>query len=207
MIVAIGYFASLLLAFSLLVTNTIKFRWLSTGGQVSFITYGILIGATPIIIANSVLLCINIYQLIKLYRYEETFHLVPIKTGDMLIGKFLSFYQKDIRNYFPDFAFLSDDHKTCFVVLRDLVVSNIFVATLTAEGNAIVEINYTVPNYRDYKVGRFIFDKEKEYLVAQGVKQIVYEKVFNKSHQQFLKAMGFVEQEVNGKACIVKKLL
>lgn len=207
MIVAIGYFASLLLAFSLLVTNTIKFRWLSTGGQIAFIIYGILINAFPIIIANSVLLCINIYQLIKLYRYNETFQLVAITKENNIVRQFIAYHKKDIVNYFPDFVFIDDENKICFVVLRDMVIANLFVAKVSADGNAVVEINYTVPNYRDYKVGRFIFDKEKEHLLAQGVNRIVYETVFNKNHTQFLKVMGFVEQEVNGKNCLVKKLL
>ncbi len=202
--VLIGYLASAFLAYSLLVSNTLKFRWLSTAGQVSFIVYGVLIGAWPIIIANSVLLCINMYQLNKLYQYKEQFKLTVINEMNNIVQQFIKFYQKDIENYFPNFVFISSQQKICFVVLRDISIANLFVAKLTTNGDAIVEINYTVPSYRDFKVGRFIFEAEKEYLVANGVKRIVYDTVFNKQHQHFLKVMGFTQIQIDSKTCMAK---
>jgi len=91
-----------------------------------------------------------------------------------------------------------------FIVLRDLVIANIFIATVSADGNAFVKINYTIPKYRDYKVGKFIFDKENKYLLLKGVKQIVYKKVTNKNHENFLKVMGFNKDNFNGSECYIK---
>jgi hypothetical protein len=39
-------------------------------------------------------------------------------------------------------------------------VANIFSAKVDAAGNAEVLINYTVPKYRDFKVGKYIFENE-----------------------------------------------
>jgi len=202
----VGYLASAILAISLMTSNSLRFRWLNIAGNITFITYGVLIHAFPIIVANSILLCINIYQLIKLYSFKETFHLVPFETGDKFIQEFLNFYKADINNYFPNFNFQQKENCICFAVLRDLVISNVFIAHLKEDGNAVVDINYTVASYRDFKVGRFIFDKEKEYLTAQGIKHIVYEKVHNKNHENFIKVMGFVLQELDGKSSWVKSL-
>lgn len=193
MVVSIGYLASAFLAVSLLMTNTLKFRWFNTLGNVAFITYGILINAFPIIVANSVLLCINFYQLIKLYRYKEQFQLVAINEMNNIVQQFLKFYKKDIESYFPQFVFLTSQNKICFVVLRDLSIANLFVAEISNNGEAIVEINYTVPNYRDFKIGKFIFDTEKDYLLQHNVKKILYKQVHNKNHIAFLIAMGFKE--------------
>jgi hypothetical protein len=202
----VGYLASAILAISLMTSNSLRFRWLNIAGNITFITYGVLIHAIPVMVANSILLVINIYQLIKLYSFKETFHLVPFEAGDKFIQEFLNFYKVDIKHYFPDFTVHQQSNCICFAVLRDLVISNVFVAHLQEDGYAIVEINYTVANYRDFKVGRFIFDKEKEYLTSQGIKHIVYENVHNKNHQNFIKVMGFAEQRFNGKTCWVKSL-
>jgi uncharacterized protein with PQ loop repeat len=190
----LGYLASVLLALSLIVTNDIKFRWLNTMGCLSFIVYGILINAFPIILTNSILLVINLYYLVKIYRAEEDFELFEFKGDEKLIHKFLSFHKTDIANYFPDYVHDDKEGKLRFVILRDLVIANIFVADLTAEGTAIVQLNYTAKRYRDYKVGKFIFNRENRYLISKGVQQIYYKEVKNKNHQKFLRVMGFKQQ-------------
>jgi hypothetical protein len=100
MIVLIGYLASAFLAFSLITVNAVKFRWLNIFGCISFIVYGVLIAAFPVILANVTLLGINVYQLVKMYRYQETFSLLPIHYDVDLMQKFLSFYKTDIQQYF-----------------------------------------------------------------------------------------------------------
>jgi hypothetical protein len=207
MVVLVGYLASAFLAYSLVVNNALKFRYLNILGCLAFIIYGVLIEAFPVILANSILLLINIYQLIKLYNAREQFSFVPIKKGDLLIENFLLFHQKDIQSYFPEFAF-SIAYQPCisFVVLRDTVIANIFIAKLDSDGNAWVQINYTVPQYRDFKVGKFIFDRGKDYLLQQGIQHIRYQKVSNKGHLHFLKVMGFTNELFEGNNCMSKHL-
>lgn len=79
------------------------------------------------------------------------------------------------------------------------MIANIFAATLDEDGTAVVNINYTVAKYRDYKVGKFIFEKEKTYLVSKGVKQLKYAQVINRKHQKFLGVMGFKKVTEDGK--------
>jgi hypothetical protein len=192
-----GYVASVLLAISLLVNNDLKFRWLNTWGCIAFIVYGIMISAFPIILTNSILLIINGYNLVKIYHRNENFDLLEFGKGDQMIQKFLAFYQKDIRNYFPDFDLREDANNSNFVVLRDLVIANIFVATVMDDGTALVKINYTVPKYRDYKVGKFLFQKEKQFLLSKGIRRLVYTQVFNKQHESYLIKVGFTKQLIN----------
>ena len=173
----IGYAASVLLAISLLVNNDLKFRWFNMSGQIAFIAYGFMINAFPVIVTNTLLLFINIYRLYKLYRAHEDFELVEVREDSKIVPKLLSFYKADISPYFPGFRYedagLAD---VKFVVLRDVVIANVFVALVDAEGTAHVKINYTIPKYRDYKVGKFIFDKEKHYLASKGIRKIWYQK-------------------------------
>lgn len=207
MVVALGYLASAFLAYSLLVNNALKFRWLNLGGNVFFIIYGILISAFPVIIANSILLAINCFQLVKLFFSKESFEMLPFEQEGVLLTKFVEFYRKDIDKFFPDFKFNPHPSNISFVVIRDLVIANIFVAKLNEKGEAFVEINYTLDKYRDYKIGRFIFEIEREFLISKGVKQIVYEKMDNKNHLRFLKVMGFTISNKNGNNHCVKKLI
>ena len=99
------------------------------------------------------------------------------------------------------------DEDLKFVVLRDIVVANLFIATVDAGGNAFVKLNYTVARYRDYKVGRFLFEEGRDFLKNKGVKNIIYTNVHNAGHAKFIKAMGFTKEVINNKPCYVKHIL
>jgi hypothetical protein len=202
----LGYVASILLACSLLVNNDLKFRWLNTFGNISFISYGVIIHAFPLILTNSILLLINIYRLVKIYKTEEDFDLLEFNEGGKLIHKFLSFYEEDIKKYFPNYNLHEVNNNLKFIVLRDMAVANIFVASVSDDGTAIVRINYTVAKYRDYKVGKYVFEKEKKYLLSKGVKILAYENVQNKHHEKFLLKMGFQKEPNDGRFSLVKRL-
>lgn len=189
-----GYLATLMLALSLLVTNDLRFRWLNALGCVSFIVYGVLLRAFPVILTNALLLGINAYYLYRIYKRTEDFDLVPFGPDDPLIQKFLSFYKDDIASYFPDFAPDDLQGDIRFIVLRDMNLANVFVAGSTPEGDGLVKLNYTVPRYRDFKVGHYIFERAKAALLKKGVRRVVYNRVHNKSHEHFLKVSGFVPQ-------------
>lgn len=201
-----GYLASVLLAIGLLVNNDLKFRLLNTAGNVAFILYGVLLGAMPIILTNSILLAINLFYLYKIYNRKEHFDLLEFSSGGILVDRFLSFYQKDITAHFPGFKREQLEGNLNFVVLRDLVIANIFSAKLADDGTAEVILNYTVAKYRDYKVGRFIFDTENKYLLSKGVKIIYYTSVHHKQHEKFLSVMGFTLQELKGHRYLTKNI-
>ena len=191
----IGYLASILLGFSLLATNNLRFRWLNTGGCLAFIVYGIMIGAFPIILTNALLFFINVFALAKVYRKKEDFELLEFKPDATLIAKFLRFYKADLKGYFPNFRLEENSDDVRFVVLRDMELANVFVATRGEEGTAVVQCNYTIPKFRDYKVGRFIFEKERDYLPAKGIRKLVYTEVVHSGHREFLQRMGFRKEE------------
>lgn len=201
-----GYLATLLLALSLLVTNDLKFRWLNALGCVAFIVYGILLNAFPIILTNALLFAINTYYLFRIYRRTEDFDLVSFRADDPLMEKFLSFYRDDIRSYFPEFAAADLQNEIRLMVLRDMNIANVFVAERLPNGDGLVKLNYTVPKYRDFKVGCFIFDKAKSALQERGLKRVVYQKVSNKRHLHFLKVTGFIPKEHIGQVWMVKSL-
>ncbi|MFC4263104.1 YgjV family protein [Ferruginibacter yonginensis] len=189
-----GYLASLFLIIALLVKTDVQFRVYNILGTIAFITYGIIFSAWPVLLTNGILFFINLYYLIKLYQHRENFDLIPFESNDLLTQKFIAFYKDDIATYFPEFTEQQLQGNINLVVLRDLVVANIFSAQLHENGDATVVLNYTIKKYRDFKVGKFIFEKRKQLLLQQGVKRVVYHQVHNKSHETFLKVTGFTQQ-------------
>ncbi|MFN8242410.1 MAG: YgjV family protein [Ferruginibacter sp.] len=203
----LGYLASLMLIIALLVTNDIKFRWFNTAGNVAFIIYAIVLHALPVLLTNTILLGINLFHLVRIYRHQENFDLIEFSGEEKLATKFTSFYRQDIASYFPAFEQEGLKGRLNFVVLRDLVIANMFSATLRENGDAEIFLNYTLKKYRDYKVGRFIFEKEKKFLQSKGIKRIVYYNVPNKNHAAFLEVMGFEKTVISeGQNIYIKPL-
>ncbi len=200
-----GYLASLFLILALVVNTELKFRWFSGSGNVAFIAYAIMISAFPVLITNVILLCINIYYLKKIYSRKEYFDLIEFKGEEQLALRFLEFYKKDITLYFPQFSPDQIKGKLNFVVLRNLVIANMFSVELNTNGDAYLILNYTPEKYRDYKVGKFIFEREKQYLLSKGIRRVIYRFEPYKKHRQFLEAMGFV-RETAGENVYVKTL-
>lgn len=197
-----GYLASFFLILALITNRDLKFRWFSLSGNISFIVYASLLPSIPVFITNSILLVINIYYLNKIYNKKEAFELLEINGNEPLILKFLDFHRDDIAGYFPGFRIEQMEGQLNFVVLRDLVTANIFSAHVQPNGDAIININYTVARYRDFKIGKYIFDKEKDFLLSKNVTRIIYNEVTNKGHLQYLKVMGFYEDATNPKKWI-----
>ena len=190
-----GYLASLFLIIALLVNGDIKFRIYNILGTISFIIYGIIFSAWPVLLTNVILFFINIYYLRKLYAHKEDFELIEFSGDEKLALKFLHFYGEDIKIYFPDFKEEQLKGNLNFVVLRDLVIANIFSAQVLENGDAVVALNYTTKKYRDFKVGKFIFEREKQYLISKGIKRIIYKHAANKSHIHYLKTLRFLAHE------------
>lgn len=190
-----GYLASLFLIIALLVNGDIKFRIYNILGTISFIIYGVIFSAWPVLLTNGILFFINVYYLQKLYAHKENFELIEFNGDEILTLKFLRFYGTDIKSYFPNFNETQLNGNLNFVVLRDLVIANIFSAQVLDNGDAVVALNYTTKKYRDFKVGKFIFEKEKQYLISKGIKRIVYQSAENKSHIHYLKTLGFIKYE------------
>ena len=188
----IGYLGSLLLMIGLLVTTDLKFRIWNGLGCLAFIIYAIFIDAMPVLLTNAVLLAINVFYFIKIVKRKESFDAAVVAGDDVLLNKFLDFNQADIATYFPKFSRADLSTTKNIVVLRDLVIANFCALKMEDDNTAKVIVNYTTSKHRDFKVGRYLFNTNKELLLNLGVKTVLYDTVFKKSHTQFLKKSGFL---------------
>ena len=68
-----GYFASILILISLLMSSAVKLRALNAVGATVFMVYGILIGSYPTAFLNAVSAIVDVYYIVKLLRSGTTF--------------------------------------------------------------------------------------------------------------------------------------
>lgn len=188
----LGYAASILIATSLLMRSIVRLRIINMAGAATFSLYGFLIGAYPVGILNLMTASINAVQLIRLRRRREIFRILEIRPDAPYLHYFLEFQANDIRRFFPRFAYDSEPgegQRLALFVLRDLVPAGVLLGRIQGE-RLEVDLDYVVPQYRDTKVGRFLFGDEADFFRARGVREIL-SPADTDVHAHYLLHMGF----------------
>ncbi len=189
----VGYVGSFLVALSLSMKNIRLLRRINLIGAGTFATYGVLIGAMPVFALNGFIVLIDVYYLYKMYTTKEQFKIVPVlDKKHNYLKLFLDFYIKDIQKYFPTFDRESIDKLECFFLLRDLRTVGLLIFEEISNETIKVHVDYAIPDYRDMKSGKYLYNTEIVYLRNKGYKEIVTESdVAN--HIKYLKNLGFVK--------------
>lgn len=172
--------------------SIVRLRILNLAGAATFSLYGFLIGATPVAVLNLMTATINIVQLIRLQRRREIFRVLEIRPNAPYLQYFLDFQAADIRRFFPSFQYdvqKSDGSGLALFVLRDLVPAGVVLGKLR-DGILEVQLDYVIPQYRDMKVGRFLFRDEADFFRRLGVREIV-SPADTAVHAKYLRRLGF----------------
>lgn len=187
----LGYAASILIATSLLMRSIVRLRIINLVGAATFAVYGFLIGAYPVGVLNTMTAMINIVQLIRLQRRREIFRVLEIRPDAPYLQYFLEFQKSDITRFFPNFHYEPNlPNRFAILVLRDLIPAGVLLGR--THGNRLdVELDYVVPQFRDLKVGRFLFTDSAEFFRELGVREIEAQ-ADTKVHAEYLQRMGFV---------------
>ena len=192
----LGYAASILIATSLLMRSIVRLRAINLAGAAMFSLYGFLIGAYPVGVLNLMTATINVVQLLRLRRSEEIFRVLEVQPDSQYLHYFLEFQAKDIRRFFPAFRPSLDARDTARValfVLRDLVPAGVLLAC--SRGDRLeIDLDYVVPQYRDLKVGRFLFHDQADFFRRRGFREIV-SRADAAVHADYLRRMGFTSHE------------
>ena len=69
----IGYFGSLLVVVSMLMTSVIKLRIINTVGSLIFTVYALIIKSYPTALMNFSLVLINVYNLYRLLKVQKDY--------------------------------------------------------------------------------------------------------------------------------------
>jgi len=186
----IGYIASLVILISLLMSSIKKLRWVNLIGATLFAVYGFLINALPVGIMNVGIAAINVYYLIKMYSAIDYFKVLPIDNNTKYLNYFLDFYKDNIRAFMNFSQEDIENSHVSFFILRNIYPAGVFICSKYDDTTLKIEIDYVVPEFRDFKIGNFVFEKQKDFFLERGFSRFVIEST-NKSHIEYLKKMGF----------------
>jgi len=189
----IGYSGSLLIGVSLMMKNIRHLRKVNLFGAATFATYGLLVGAYPVLILNSFITIVDIYYLVQMNRKKELFSLMPVLDNrHLFLNKFLDHYSKDIHRFFPSCSREEIDTAHCYFILRNLLPVGLFIYKELSPEKIEVLIDYAIPDYRDMKNARFIYDAESDFLKEKGYKEISAVSTVPK-HRRYLLNVGFLK--------------
>jgi hypothetical protein len=186
----IGYLASVIIAASMTMNSILKFRWINLAGALTFSTYGFLIGALPVGFLNAFIACVDIYYLYTIYSKKEVFEILEVRADNRYLLRFLQFHDREIQKFFPGFSYKPEMNTISFFVLRDMAVAGIFLAHRKEEHLLSVGLDYVIPEYRDFKNGKFIYLRLRDRFKEEGYKKVIAEGNSEK-YSTYLKKFGF----------------
>ncbi len=191
-----GYFASVLIAVSLMMSNIKKLRWINFFGALAFSIYGYAIDAYPVFFLNGWIAIVNVYYLMRLYNFKDQFDLVRLQSVHTpLFTLLISHYGSDIHQFFPQFDCENLSDAVALLIFRNMKPVGIFAYQQLAEkGKIEVLIDYVIPDERDFKTAKFMFDRHSSQLKKEGVELLIC-KTSDKIHQRYLHKVGFIKQD------------
>lgn len=189
----LGYAASVLIAISLMQRSVRRLRIINLVGASTFAVYGFLIGALPVALLNSMTASINVYQLVRLRRRKEIFRILEVRTESQYLSHFLEFERKDIARFIPEFRFDPESANVAIFVLRDLMPAGLLLGELRGD-RFHVHLDYAVAQYRDQKIGNYLFVEQADFFRARGVKEFISPAGVDE-HPKYLERMGFKPTE------------
>lgn len=169
----VGYAASGLIAISLMMSSILRLRLLNSVGALFFAIYGVLIHAYPVAVLNGVIVLVNVFYLIKIFKAPEYFQLLELKPDSKYLPYFLDYYGTEIKKILPDFAYRPAPDQIALFILRDCAPVGVFLAREEAPGTWRVVLDFVIPTYRSLKIGRFLFVERAAFFRERGVREIV----------------------------------
>jgi hypothetical protein len=186
----IGYLGSILVAISLMMKSLLRLRIINLFGALFFTMYGVLLGAYPVAFLNGIIVCIDLYYLFQMWRQKDFFTFLEVSPEGKYLNAFVEFHRDDILEIIPTYKHMTGDNLLCFFILRNMMPAGLFIAQVRGE-EAQVQLDYVIPNYRDFKVGRFIFEENAAFFRERGIRRFVSD-AGSPIHRKYLEKMEFV---------------
>lgn len=186
----VGYFASVVVLISLLMSSIKKLRWINLVGSITFAIYGFLIGSIPVGVLNIGTSLINIYYLVKIFNAKDFFTLLPVSKTTQYYDYFLNYYSKDIMKFIPDFNVSIEEADVAYYLLRNAIPVGMFVGSKYNEDTLLIKLDYVIAPYRDFKMGKYVYSSQKDFFTSKGYNQLICHSD-NIYHEKYLLKMGF----------------
>jgi len=186
----IGYIGSGLIVLSLSMKSILRLRLVGLAGAITFLIYGLLISAYPIVITNVVIIGIQIFFLRRLLGKKPVFSVLEVRQGSAFLQHFIEHYAEDIAKFRPKFRFESKPNRYRAFILRDMVPAGLFICDLGEGDTAEVQLDYVIPAYRDLKVGRFLYSSSSSVFSNPRIRRLLSPPGSPK-HSSYLERMGY----------------
>ena len=187
----IGYLGSILVAISLMMKSLLRLRIINLFGALFFTLYGMLLRAYPVAFLNGLIVCIDLYYLVQMWRQKDFFTFLEVFPKSEYLRAFVNFYKDDISAIIPGYTHQPDESLLCFFILRNMVPAGLFITRVQGE-QAHIQLDYVIPNYRDFQVARFIFEDNAAFFAQRGIRLFVSESGSD-LHRSYLEKMEFVK--------------
>lgn len=183
----IGYVASILIVASLAMTSVVRLRVLSLLGSIAYVSYGVALGAWPIVLANAVIAVLNIWNLYRVLTSTQGLGVSPIAVDAPYLADFLDAHRADIDKFQPGVRPEAGDQAWLF--LRDGLPVGALVGRVEG-ADFEVKLDYVRPPFRDAKLGAWLFGEGFGKLGLSGVRTILAN-AGTPDHRRYLRGIGF----------------
>jgi len=201
----IGYIASLIVLISLLMSSIKKLRWINLVGALIFGIYGFMIHSLPTGLMNIGIVVIDMYFLARIYFSKEYFTILEIDDGSHYLKSFIEFYKEDLDSFFSTGEIKPDESEIKLYILRNMTPAGVFICDKFDNETLEIRLDYAIPQYRDFKLGTYIFESQKEFFTSKGYTKFVAHGETVK-HTKYLLKMGFKETTIQNQKVFVKEL-
>ena len=193
----VGYAASVIVFLSFVMTSVVKLRITSTVGSALFSLYGFMIGSIPTGVLNFGVVCANIYYLVRMKRQKDLFTAHTIDIRNDFLQDFLLFNGRDIQKCFGGYNADHKDADLAILTYCNMTAAGLLLGKDLGGGTLRIDLDYATAEYRDCRLGRFLYPK----LAQMGFHHLVATTNSECEAQvRYLRSMGFTEQ--NG--CFVR---
>lgn len=190
---AIGYIGSSLVLVSFLMVSVVKLRVVNTIGSIIFTVYAFIIRSYPTAIMNICLVLINIYQLVKLSNTENdsrTYDFIKVSPDDSMLKYTIGRSEEDIKKSFPGLSMDFSGANAAYMICHEGKPAGVFIGSLTDNGSMEILLDYSLPEYRDFSIGAFLFSK----LPEEGIKTLIFNGP-DDNHREYLDKNGFTKKD------------
>ena len=193
----LGYLASALVVISLMMSSIVRLRWFNLAGALMMCAYGVLIHAGPVAVLNLFIVLVDLYYIKQIYFSKDYFDILQPRPESRYLKHFLQFHKREISAHIPEFQLPIPKKAMAFFVLRNTVPACLFIALPDDNSILHIKLDFVVPAYRDFKIGRFLFEEKQSFFPSCGFTTLKAT-AGTRKHARYLRKMGFLEDYREG---------
>jgi hypothetical protein len=131
----------------------------------------------------------NIYHRVKMSNTSKEsphYDLVSVSPSDSMLKYTIDRLSGDIKKCFPGISLDFSKADAAYMICHNGAPAGIFLGTKTRDDTIDILLDYSLPEFRDFAIGNFIFSKLQDY----GINIVTYSGP-DENHREYLKKNNF----------------